>query len=127
MTDKTDTKKEAMLLALEASMGIVSTACKSAGISRDTHYRWLKEDEDYSKKVDEMNNVTLDFVESELHKKIKKGNLTAIIFYLKCRGKDRGYIEQQRIEHSGAIFTKTLQEVEEELESIEKQLGAIDV
>ena len=39
--DRTDTKKAAMLEALEKSLGIVSTACKMVDISRQTHYAWL--------------------------------------------------------------------------------------
>ena len=35
-----------MIEALEKSLGIVSTAAvKMAGISRGTHYNWLKEDD----------------------------------------------------------------------------------
>jgi len=53
-TTKTDTKKEAMLEALERSLGIVTTACNAVGINRSTHYDWLKKDSDYADKVKEM-------------------------------------------------------------------------
>lgn len=43
---------------------------------------------------------TLDLGEAELIKAMKKGNLTAIIFYLKCKGKHRGYIERQEIDQT---------------------------
>ena len=38
-----------------------------------------------------------DFAEFELFKKIKEGNLTATIFFLKCKAKDRGYIERSEV------------------------------
>ena len=47
MADSIGHTKKALVQALEKSLGVVSTACKAAGISRDTHYRWLKEDPDY--------------------------------------------------------------------------------
>jgi hypothetical protein len=90
-------KKEAMLKALESSLGIVTTACKSVGIDRKTHYRWLNEDEEYANAVNGLTDVTLDFAESQLHKKIMEGDTTATIFFLKTKGKKRGYIERQEL------------------------------
>ena len=78
-------------------MGVVSTACKAAGVSRDTHYRWLREDPDYKEQVEELAEVAVDFAESHLHKLIKDGNPAATIFFLKTKGKNRGYIERQEI------------------------------
>lgn len=95
---KTDTSKKAMIDSLEKSLGIVTTACKAVGISRETHYRWLKEDEAYRAAVEELSDVAIDFAESQLHKQIKDGNSTATIFYLKTKGKKRGYIERHEIQ-----------------------------
>ena len=96
--DKTDTKKGLMLEALEKSLGIVSTACKMVDISRQTHYAWLKADEEYKKAVDSIQDGVLDFAESHLYKLVKEGNPAATIFFLKTKGKKRGYIERQEIE-----------------------------
>jgi len=114
-SDKTDTIKKAMLESLEKSRGIVSVAANNAGISRDTHYRWLKEDEAYANTVDWINEAAIDHVESKLFEKIDgvaiqkqtpKGPViydqppsdTAIIFFLKTRGKKRGYVERTEID-----------------------------
>ncbi len=96
--NKTDTKKEAMLEALERSLGIVTTACNAVGINRSTHYEWLKRDPDYAQDVRNIEGRTLDFAESHLHKLIKEGNPAATIFFLKTKGKRRGYVERQEIE-----------------------------
>jgi hypothetical protein len=96
--DRTDTKKAAMLEALEKSLGIVSTACKMVDISRQTHYAWLKADEEYKKAVASIQDGVLDFAESHLYKLVKEGNPAATIFFLKTKGKKRGYIERQEIE-----------------------------
>jgi len=96
--DTMDTQKKAMLEALERSLGIVSTACQAANISRQTHYNWMKADREYADAVNELANRTLDFAESHLHKLIKDGNPAATIFFLKTKGKGRGYVERQEIE-----------------------------
>jgi len=46
-----------------------------------------------------------DFVEGKLFSEIKKGNITAIIFFLKTQAKDRGYVERQEVTgaNGGAI------------------------
>lgn len=89
-----------MLAALEKSLGVVTTACKAIGISRETHYSWLEKDEKYKEAVNELDNIALDFAETKLHSNISKGSDTAIIFYLKTKGKKRGYIEKSEIDHT---------------------------
>jgi hypothetical protein len=101
MSTNSDIQKRAMIEALEKSLGIVTTACKSVGISRDTHYRWLKEDKEYRIKCKDMENIAIDFVESQLHKQIAKGNPLSTIFFLKCKAKKRGYIEQNDVKIMG--------------------------
>jgi hypothetical protein len=91
---KTLHNKKAMLDALEKSLGVVTSACKSVGVSRWTYYDWLRNDEEFKKQVDDIQNIALDFAESQLHKQIQSGNISGIIFYLKTKGKDRGYIER---------------------------------
>lgn len=92
-----DVKKKAMLEALEKSLGVVTTAAKSIDITRDTHYKWLDSDEEYKTAVNSLTDVALDFAESNLHRRIKEGDTTATIFYLKTKGKRRGYVERQEL------------------------------
>ncbi len=94
---KMDSNKEAMLQALEASMGIVSTAVQKANIARSTHYKWMDEDPAYKQAVEEVQDQVLDFAESHLYKLIKHGNPAANIFYLKTKGRKRGYVEHQEL------------------------------
>ena len=97
MNKQNVTLKRAMVEALEKSLGIVTTACKSVGINRKTHYDWLHSDEDYKAEVESIEDIAIDFAESQLHKQIKDGNPTSTIFYLKTKAKKRGYIERQEI------------------------------
>lgn len=87
-----------MIEALEASLGIVSTAAPKANVSRTQHYQWLKDDPEYKKRVESVQERVLDFAESHLYKLVEDGNPAATIFYLKTKGKKRGYIERQEIE-----------------------------
>ena len=95
--NKTEQHKKAIIEALEKSLGVVTTACKNVGIGRTTFYGWIQEDEEFAKEVDDIQNIALDFAESQLHKQIGEGNTSATIFYLKTKGKKRGYIERQEI------------------------------
>jgi hypothetical protein len=112
MTTKTNTKKElslkqkAVIEALEKSLGVVTTACKLVGVDRTVHYDWLKSNVTYRKAVRDIENVALDFAETHLHKQIAKGNPLSTMFYLKCKGKKRGYIEQNNIEIKGNMKFK---------------------
>jgi hypothetical protein len=90
----TNTKKKAMIAALESSLGVVSLACQATGTSRTQHYKWLNIDEDYKKQVESIADIALDFAESRLHERIKSGDTASIIFYLKAKGKNRGYVER---------------------------------
>jgi hypothetical protein len=94
--DTNDNKKK-MLEALEKSLGIVTTACKLVGIARETHYRWMREDAEYKEAADSISDVVLDFAESKLHGLIDSGDTAATIFYMKTKGKKRGYIERQEL------------------------------
>jgi hypothetical protein len=97
----TKKKKELLLIALEKSLGVITTAIKSVGINRGTYYLWINNDEEFKKAVDELPDIALDFAESKLHSLIQDKNPTAIIFFLKTKGKHRGYVEKQEIEHQG--------------------------
>ena len=106
-------KKAAMLEALTKTLGIVTSAAKIVGIERSTHYFWMESDEAYRKAVKELDNVVLDFVESKLHKLVEELNPTAVIFTLKTKGKQRGYIEQNDVNVAG------LDEILKKLSNIE--------
>lgn len=102
-------KKKLMMEALKHQLGNVTLACKEVGITRDTHYRWIKEDKEYAGETVRLDDFVIDFVENELHKQISQGNTTAMIFWLKCKAKNRGYVErpenQINIQNNEAKYT----------------------
>jgi len=113
--------KRNLLEALEVSLGVVSTACTKVKLSRRLFYVYYNSDPKFKEDVDELQNVALDFAESKLFEKIngvtigkldENGEIqsyqvppsdTALIFYLKTKGKGRGYIEKSEIDHSGSL------------------------
>ena len=97
MSKKEHIKKKMLIESLENSLGIVSTACTKVNVSRSSFYKWYKEDEVFRKKVDEIDSVKLDFVESQLFKNIQNLKEKSIIFYLQHKGHKRGYIQKQNI------------------------------
>lgn len=97
MSTKQDTSKRGMIEALKKTLGIVTTAAAQVNISRNTHYTWMQEDPDYKAEVNSISDMAIDFAESSLHVQIQDGNTTATIFYLKTKGKERGYVERQEI------------------------------
>ena len=101
--NRTTVAKKEMLAALEKSLGVVTIALNATGTGRATYYQWLKDDEDFKQQVDDISEIALDFAESQLHKQIKDGEVSSTIFYLKTKGKKRGYIEKVQTELSGQV------------------------
>jgi len=90
-------EKEAMIVALNRALGNVSVCCKEVGISRQTHYNWLETDPEYAQAVMNINEKVIDNAEAMLNSSIMEGNVTAIIFFLKTKGRSRGYTEHYEI------------------------------
>lgn len=104
-------KKKKLLEALERSLGIVTSACKEVGLSRNQFYLYYNTDEDFKKRVDEIQDITLDFVENQLLKKIRDGSEKSILFYMKYRGRKRGYIDKIDVNNniSGSLDNITIE------------------
>ncbi len=79
-------EKEAVFEALK-EIPIVQMACKKAGIGRATYYRWLKEDRNFQKQVDNAMNRGFEYIndmgEAQVIILIKEKKLPAIALWLK--------------------------------------------
>jgi len=90
-----------MLQALREQKGLIARAAKAAGIARSQHYVWVKECEEYKQAYHDIVEFVLDEVESTAMDMITTGkNPVMTIFYLKTKGKHRGFVEKQEVEHS---------------------------
>jgi hypothetical protein len=96
--DTTRQLKKRMLEALRQTLGIVTTACDKAGVSRATHYRWMSEDPKYKEAVGDLAEVAVDFAESSLFQQIRNQEASATIFFLKTKARHRGYVERKDLD-----------------------------
>ena len=113
-TDGTDgtlsDKKRKFIKQLTENLGNVSQTCTELNIGRRTYYHWL-EDEEFEVAVRDAEESLLDESEFQLMSAIKSGNLTAIIFHLKTKGRKRGYNESMQLEVSKPISEINFNEV----------------
>lgn len=120
---RSENTKNILLECLKKNMGIVTISCQQAHCSRSYFYKLMNTNEKFREEVQDIENHVLDFVENSLLSQIKAGDTTATIFYLKCKGRKRGYIDKQEIEHFGVVGNLTGLEgktTEELLQIIEK-------
>ena len=84
--------------ALRGAAGIRSAAAAVLGCSPSTVKRYVDRSETLARIEKEVVEFNLDLAESRLLDAINDGNLTAIMFYLRTKGKQRGYSERHQIE-----------------------------
>lgn len=96
----TSRKKTDKLIAkgLEAAMGNVSAAAKALGYSRSGLHLRISESPYLQQVQKDLRESMTDNAESSLNRAILGGEAWAVCFYLKCLGKDRGYVERTEIQ-----------------------------
>jgi hypothetical protein len=93
--NRTKINKERLLKALESSLGVITTALKSTNLSRTNFYKWIKEDEEFAAKVDEIENISKDFVKSKYYECVKDKVPSVVIHAAKTR---LGWNETNRVD-----------------------------
>ena len=88
---------EQIIQAVEAAGGNLTLAAKMLKCSRTTVYNYANKFVTVQAAIDEQREVSLDFAENTLMSLIREKNVAATIFFLKTRGKERGYIERSEI------------------------------
>ena len=108
---ETQEKKLQVLKIFEKKGANVSVTCEAANIGRRTFYYWRENDKDFDAACKEIEDALVDFAESMLMEKINDKDLTAIIFYLKTKGKDRGYVERSEQDIKMNPFIEAMQDL----------------
>jgi hypothetical protein len=124
-------KPEDMVKAIEDSNGGVYLAARRLGCDPATITNYRRKYPEVELAITRCRGELIDEAESSLLSAIKAKEGWAVCFALKCLGKDRGYIETQRTEHSGSIgldLTGTDAGVptrEELVNRVKKHLGGV--
>jgi len=92
--EQAEIRKAKLIEALIKTSGHISKSCAAVGCSRQTFYQYRDNDPDFLQVISELDENEIDVVENALMSQIKSGNITGIIFYLKTKGKKRGYTEE---------------------------------
>jgi hypothetical protein len=92
---------------------MVSVAARTVGMTRNGFDMMIKRHPTLMQAKEEAREEMLDTAENKLADLIEEGNLGAIIYYLKCQGKARGYVENIQIsdvtEKAADRLTKVLE------------------
>jgi hypothetical protein len=86
----------------------ISATCSAVDISRTHFYRMRKKNAKFAQGLIDAEESLIDIVESKLISQVNNGNITAIIFFLKSKAKDRGYIEKVEVDSKVAIDPVTV-------------------
>ena len=101
--DGTAKKKKLFLIIFEEKAGNVSKACKGANMGRRTYYNWMESDKKFAGAVEDINESLIDWGEDALKTRIGAGDTIATIFFLKTKGRSRGYIEKHEVDIPNGI------------------------
>ena len=93
----------------------ITATCAALNISRRTFYQKKEKSKSLQDLLAEADESMLDFAESKLIEHINNNDITSLIFFLKTKGKNRGYVE--RTEHD--VNANPFQELMESIGSDE--------
>lgn len=99
--------------AIKTSEGNLSEAARRLECSRKTVHSYVNRFATVRDAYHEANESFLDEAEGQLRKAVKKGQLPAIMFALKTKGRNRGYVERQELQHEGSLVILNWDEVNE--------------
>jgi hypothetical protein len=97
MAGKTKYTNEQIIAALKSTKGFVSFAAKKLGCNPGTIHRRAAKCRSVRRALRNERDLQLDFAETKLLAAIDAGEAWAICFFLKCQGKDRGYVERAEV------------------------------
>jgi hypothetical protein len=83
--------------ALRNGMGIVTQAARTLKMQRTYIHKRIRDSAELKEALEDIRDENIDLAESKLFEMIQKSDKIAIIFFLKCMGKKRGWVERQEV------------------------------
>lgn len=108
--------------AVRAQAGIVSSVARVFEVDPSTVRRWRYGSRKIDALFQEVREETLDLAESKLLQNIKAGKTAEIIFYLKCMGKSRGYVERSEISGTDGTPLVSAREIADDRRFVDRMI-----
>lgn len=106
--------------ALAETKGMVYLAAKRLGCSHTTVYNYIEKYATVKDAWDSANGEMGDITELKLYQAVQDGQPWAVAFYLKTKGKSRGYTERMEV----MLEERLKQELSDALNQLERSLPA---
>ena len=91
----------------------ITAACTALGIARKTFYEWREKKKKLAEGLEAAEEAIIDFAESKLVEHINNDDVQALIFFLRTKGKKRGYVEKTESDVNINQFEKLMQETDD--------------
>lgn len=92
--------------ALFDNNGILCNSADQIGCTRQSLKKWIDQTPELIEAHKEAKEIMLDRVEHQLMKNVLEGRETSIIWYLKCQGKSRGWVNPEIEGIANATFNQ---------------------
>lgn len=89
----------------------ITAACAALNITRQTFYTRKAKSKKLQELIDEADESLLDFAESKLVEHINNNDITSLIFFLKTKGKKRGYVERTEYDVNANPFQELMESI----------------
>lgn len=92
----------------------ITATCTALGISRKTFYEWKEKKKKLAEGLEAAEEAIIDFAESKLVEHINNDDVQALIFFLRTKGKKRGYVEKTETDVNLNQFEELMKSCEDD-------------
>ena len=92
----------------------ITATCTALGIARKTFYEWRDKKKKLAEGLEAAEEAIIDFAESKLVEHINNDDVQALIFFLRTKGKKRGYVEKTETDVNLNQFEELMKSCEDD-------------